>query len=225
MTAQDAGTGYRAIVDTHRHPVGPKLRAKMVCRLMGSPDLNQIDGLGGAKPVTSKLAIVGPSTRDDADVEYTFGQVQLDELNVDYTGNCGNISSGVGPFAIDEGLVTPTAPSTTVRIHNTNTDKILIADVPVIGGRAAVQGRRRQHCGSPGDRRTDHNGLEGHCRLGHRTSAANRTCRGPDSARVGCRSERFHRRRGQHHLLDRCQRCRADRQRTSRRDREERGTS
>jgi 2-methylaconitate cis-trans-isomerase PrpF len=107
---------------------------------MGSPDLNQIDGLGGAKPVTSKLAIIGPSTRDDADVEYTFGQVRLDALSVDYTGNCGNISSGVGPFAIDEGLVTPTAPSTTVRIHNTNTDKILVAEVPVIGGRAAVHG-------------------------------------------------------------------------------------
>jgi 2-methylaconitate cis-trans-isomerase PrpF len=120
-------------------PAGPE-RDGLLCRLMGSPDLNQIDGLGGAKPVTSKLAIIGPSARDDADVEYTFGQVQLDELKVDYTGNCGNISSGVGPFAIDEGLVTPTAPSTTVRIHNTNTDKILIADVPVIAGRAAVQG-------------------------------------------------------------------------------------
>jgi 2-methylaconitate cis-trans-isomerase PrpF len=120
-------------------PAGPE-RDALLCRLMGSPDLNQIDGLGGAKPVTSKVAIVGPSQRDDADVEYTFGQVQLDEPSVDYSGNCGNISAGVGPFAIDEGLVTPTAPTTTVRIHNTNTDKILIAEVPVIGGRAAVQG-------------------------------------------------------------------------------------
>jgi 2-methylaconitate cis-trans-isomerase PrpF len=120
-------------------PEGPA-RDGLLCRLMGSPDLNQIDGLGGAKPVTSKLAIIGPSTRADADVEYTFGQVQLDELSIDYTGNCGNISAGVGPFAIDEGLVTPTAPSTTVRIHNTNTDKVLIAEVPVIGGRAAVRG-------------------------------------------------------------------------------------
>jgi 2-methylaconitate cis-trans-isomerase PrpF len=120
-------------------PEGPQ-RDALLCRLMGSPDLNQIDGLGGAKPVTSKLAIIGPSARDDADVEYTFGQVQLDQRSVDYSGNCGNISSGVGPFAIDEGLVTPTAPTTTVRIHNTNTDKILVAEVPVVGGRAAVLG-------------------------------------------------------------------------------------
>ncbi|MCV7424507.1 PrpF protein [Mycobacterium yunnanensis] len=118
---------------------GPE-RDALLCRLMGSPDLNQIDGLGGAKPVTSKLAIISPSTRDDADVEYTFGQVQLDQSSVDYSGNCGNISSGVGPFAIDEGMVTPVAPTTTVRIHNTNTDKILVAEVPVVGGRAAVQG-------------------------------------------------------------------------------------
>ncbi len=115
-------------------------RDALLCRLMGSPDLNEIDGLGGAKPVTSKLAIIRPSDRDDADVEYTFGQVELDEPSVDYSGNCGNISSGVGPFAIDEGIVQPISPSTRVRIHNTNTDKILIADVPVIGGRAAVQG-------------------------------------------------------------------------------------
>ncbi|BBZ27524.1 putative isomerase YraM [Mycolicibacterium madagascariense] len=120
-------------------PAGPE-RDAVLCRLMGSPDLNQIDGLGGAKPVTSKLAIVAPSTRDDADVEYTFGQVQLDQASVDYTGNCGNISAGVGPFAIDEGLITPTVPVTTVRIHNTNTDKILVAEVPVVGGRAAVLG-------------------------------------------------------------------------------------
>jgi 2-methylaconitate cis-trans-isomerase PrpF len=115
-------------------------RDALLCRLMGSPDLTQIDGLGGARPVTSKLAIIKPSSREDADVDYTFGQVALGSLSVDYSGNCGNISSGVGPFAIDEGIVEPAEPTTRVRIYNTNTDKVLIAEVPVVGGRAAVTG-------------------------------------------------------------------------------------
>ena len=81
--------------------------------------MRQIDGLGGADALTSKHAIISPSSRPDADVDYTFAQVSFDTAFVDYSGNCGNISSGVGPFAIDEGLVEPVEPITTVRINMT----------------------------------------------------------------------------------------------------------
>ncbi len=102
---------------------------------MGSPDPNQIDGLGGANSVTSKVAIIGPPSRPDADVDYTFAQVTLDEPLVHFTGNCGNISSAVGPFAVDEGFVPAKEPVTVVRVHNTNTQKIIEEHVAVKNGR------------------------------------------------------------------------------------------
>ena len=108
--------------------------------LVGSEDLLQIDGLGGSRLVTAKLAIVGPSSRPDADVDYTYGIVPPGRGIVVYTSNCGNISAGVGPFAIDEGMVAARDPVTPVRIHNTNTGKLLVAHVPVQGGRAKVKG-------------------------------------------------------------------------------------
>mgnify|MGYP000978399224 FL=1 len=101
----------------------------ILLRLMGSPDAKQIDGLGGSQSVTSKVAIVKRSQRADADVDYTFAQVSVDKPIVSYKGNCGNISSGVGPFALEKGLVTPKENETTVRIYNTNTGKIIAADV------------------------------------------------------------------------------------------------
>jgi 2-methylaconitate cis-trans-isomerase PrpF len=120
-------------------PAGPT-RDAVLLRLMGSPDVLQIDGLGGSRPITSKVAIIGPSARDDADVDYTFAQVDIESPLVGYSGNCGNISSGVGPFAIDEGLVAAIEPVTRVRIFNTNTKALLIAEVPVRDGRARVTG-------------------------------------------------------------------------------------
>ena len=102
---------------------------KILLRLMGSPDQKQIDGLGGSQSVTSKVAIIKKSERADADVDYTFAQVSVDKPVVSYKGNCGNISSGVGPFAIEKGLVTVKEGMTTVRIYNTNTDKVIAADV------------------------------------------------------------------------------------------------
>jgi hypothetical protein len=108
--------------------------------VFGSPDIRQINGLGGATSQTSKAAIIGPPTRADADVDYTFAQVSVTQPLVDWGGNCGNISSAVGPYAIDTGLVRAVSPVTTVRIHNTNTGKIILADVPVEGGRAKVDG-------------------------------------------------------------------------------------
>lgn len=115
-------------------------RDQVICKIFGSPDVRQIDGLGGADPLTSKLAIIARSTRPDADIDYTFGQVSIDAEYIDYSGNCGNISSGVGPFAVDEGLVNAVAGMTTVRIHNTNTGKIIVAEVPMEDGKAAVYG-------------------------------------------------------------------------------------
>ena len=94
------GTSRGLFVKRNELPADSELRDKMILRMYGSPDVRQIDGLGGADPLTSKLAIIGPPTRPDADVDYTFAQVSITEPFVDYAGNCGNISSGVGPFAI-----------------------------------------------------------------------------------------------------------------------------
>ena len=95
------GTSRGLYVMRNELPDDPALRDRVILAMYGSPDVRQIDGIGGADPLTSKLAIIGPPTRDDADVDYNFGQVSITAPLVDYTGNCGNISSGVGPFAID----------------------------------------------------------------------------------------------------------------------------
>ena len=112
----------------------------LLLRMMGSPDKKQIDGLGGSQSVTSKVAIVKKSERDDADVDYTFAQVSVDKPLVSYKGNCGNISSGVGPFAIEKGLVNAEEGTTTVRIYNTNTDKVIAADVTTSNGHVVYDG-------------------------------------------------------------------------------------
>lgn len=124
---------------------GPS-RDRLLKRIMGTPDMLQIDGLGGSRLVTSKIAIISRSSRADADIDYTFSQVDIEHDRIGYDGNCGNISSAVGPFAIDEGLVKAVEPITTVRIYNTNTDKLLVARVPVRGGKASVVG----DCAIPG---------------------------------------------------------------------------
>ena len=121
-------------------PEDAKLREKIILSIFGSPDKRQIDGLGGADPLTSKVAIISPSNRSDADVDYTFGAVDINEPIVDFSSNCGNISSGVGPFAIDVGLVKAQDPETVVRIFNTNTQKILKAYVPTINEKTQYLG-------------------------------------------------------------------------------------
>jgi 2-methylaconitate cis-trans-isomerase PrpF len=136
-----AGTSKGLFLHAQDLPAQGLERDAVLLRLMGSPDHSQVDGLGGSRPVTSKIAIVAPSERDDADVDYTFVQVGLTTPTVVYTGNCGNISSGVGPFAIDEGLVHGEVDgSVRVRIFNTNTERLLTADVPVRDGQAVVDG-------------------------------------------------------------------------------------
>jgi 2-methylaconitate cis-trans-isomerase PrpF len=109
---------------------------------MGSPDPHgrQLDGMGGGISSLSKVCVIAPSQREDADVDYTFAQVQVKEARVDYGANCGNMSSAVGPFAVEEGLVAAADGEATVRIFNTNTRKIIHSTFGVHGGRAAVKG-------------------------------------------------------------------------------------
>lgn len=121
-------------------PEDQEQRDKLLLRIMGSPDPKQIDGLGGAASVTSKVAIVSRSERPGVDVDYTFAQVSVDKPLVSYRGNCGNISSGVGPFALEMGLVNPREPLTAVRIYNTNTEKVIEAQVQVEAGRVKYSG-------------------------------------------------------------------------------------
>lgn len=134
------GTSKGIYIMENELPKDSEQKKKVIQAVFGSPDVRQIDGLGGADTLTSKLAIIGPPTREDADVDYTFAQVGIDKDVVDFGGNCGNISSGVGPFAIDAGLVRPVEPVTTVRINQTNTGKLLIAEVPVKNGKAETEG-------------------------------------------------------------------------------------
>jgi 2-methylaconitate cis-trans-isomerase PrpF len=137
------GGTSRALVFHHRDlPERREAWDPIFLAALGSPDPygRQLDGLGGGISSLSKVAIVGPSTRPDADVDYTFGQVEVTRAAVDYRGNCGNISSAIGPFAIDEALVPAREPLTLVRIHNTNTRKVIHAHVPVESGQAAVRG-------------------------------------------------------------------------------------
>ena len=109
---------------------------------IGSPDPygRQLDGMGGGISSLSKICVVVPSMRPDADIDFTFAQVQVNEANVDYTGNCGNMSSAMGPFAVDEGLVKVSGKEALVRIYNTNTKKIINARFAMDNGLAAIDG-------------------------------------------------------------------------------------
>ncbi len=109
---------------------------------IGSPDPygRQLDGMGGGVSSLSKVCVLAPSARADADIDYTFAQVQIRDARVDYGGNCGNMSSAVGPFAVDEGLVAASGDTATVRIYNTNTKKLIHATFPLRDGRAREDG-------------------------------------------------------------------------------------
>jgi 2-methylaconitate cis-trans-isomerase PrpF len=111
--------------------------------VIGSPDpsMRQLDGMGGGVSSLSKVCVIGPPTHPDADVDYTFAQVLIDKARVDYNSNCGNMSSAIGPFAVDEGLVAkPHDGEAIVRIHNTNTKKIIVSRFGMDGDEAAVVG-------------------------------------------------------------------------------------
>lgn len=121
-------------------PADPKQRDDVLLAAMGSPHEYQVDGIGGAMPLTSKVAIISRSKREDADVDYLFAQVLVDEAIVDTKPNCGNMLVGVGPFAIEAGLVPATDPETLVRIFNVNTQSSVEAIVQTPGGRVTYEG-------------------------------------------------------------------------------------
>ena len=124
-------------------PQSARARDAALLAAMGSPDPRQIDGVGGAHPLTSKVALISPSKRTDADVDYLFLQVVVDKAEVSDSQNCGNILAGVGPWAIENGLVPIAGATTAVRIHMVNTNSIAVAHVPTPRGAVEYEGTAR----------------------------------------------------------------------------------
>jgi len=121
-------------------PSDVQTRDRVLLAAMGSPDARQIDGVGGADPLTSKVAIISRSSRPGIDVDYLFAQVSVDRPLVDVTPTCGNMLAGVGPFAIERGLVAPRDPITAVSIYMVNTETVAVAHVPTPGGQVTYDG-------------------------------------------------------------------------------------
>lgn len=119
------------------------LRDRVLLAVMGSPDVRQIDGIGGADPLTSKVAIISPSSRPEVDVDYLFAQVNVDKAVVDYGQNCGNILAAIAPYAIEKGLVTAQRTTTIVRIFMVNTGQIAEAVVATPDGVIEYEGDAR----------------------------------------------------------------------------------
>ncbi|HKA41670.1 MAG TPA: PrpF domain-containing protein [Burkholderiales bacterium] len=136
------GTSNAVVFNARDLPADRAQWDEIFLAAIGSPDPygRQLDGMGGGVSSLSKVCIIGPSTRPDADIDYTFAQVQVKEAKVDYGANCGNMSSAMGPFAIDEGLVKASGKEALVRVHNTNTRKIIWARFPLDDGVSAVDG-------------------------------------------------------------------------------------
>ena len=124
-------------------PRDPAKRDAVLLAVMGSPHQLQVDGIGGSNTLTSKVAIVGPSKQQGADVDYLFAQVSVNEAFVDTKPNCGNMLAGVGPFAIETGLVKAASPTTLVRIYNVNTASLIEAIVQTPGGEVQYEGSQR----------------------------------------------------------------------------------
>ena len=146
VTVMRGGTSKGVFINFEDMPTNRYQWDEFLLDIMGSPDRRQIDGLGGANSLTSKVAIIKKSDVEGVDVDYTFAQVSIANNLVDFKGNCGNISSAVGPYAIEQGLVPAIEPITKVRIYNTNTKKIIIAEVEVENGHVKTDGM----CSIPG---------------------------------------------------------------------------
>lgn len=130
-------------------PSDPALRDRVLLAVMGSPDTRQIDGLGGADPLTSKVAIVGRSALPDIDLDYLFCQVKIAEPAVDVTPNCGNMLAGVAPFALEHGLIPAKDGMTTVRVHMVNSGNLCDVHIQTPGGVVTYDGDARID-GAPG---------------------------------------------------------------------------
>ena len=135
-----AGTSKGIFLKENDLPAPGPERDAMILQIFGSPDKRQINGLAGADPLTSKLAVIGPSKQPGCDVDYTFAQVSITDAVVHWNGNCGNISSGVAPFAIDESIVKCHEGLNEVTIWQVNTQKVMKSYVLVEDGKAKVTG-------------------------------------------------------------------------------------
>ena len=142
-TVMRGGTSKGLYFRVEDLPADVATRDKVMLAAMGSPDIRQIDGMGGAHPLTSKIAIVAPPTHPDADVDYLFLQAVVDEPRIDTSQNCGNLLAGIGPFAIEHGMVTAKDGVTDVRIHMLNTKSIAVASIQTPGGVVEYQGDAR----------------------------------------------------------------------------------
>ena len=136
------GTSRGPIFHADDLPTDPAARDRLLLRVLGSPDLRQIDGIGGATTVTSKVAVVSPSEHEWAQVDYLFAQVSLDQPIVDTAPSCGNMLSTVGPYAIEQGLVPVDGDVTTVRIRNLNTGALIESVVQTPGGEVTYEGNQ-----------------------------------------------------------------------------------
>jgi 4-oxalomesaconate tautomerase len=134
------GTSKGAFFVADDLPADTARRDALLLQIMGSPDGRQIDGVGGATPLTSKVAIVSESARADADIDYLFLQVSVDQALVSDRQNCGNMLAGTAPFAIERGIVAATGDSATVRIYMVNTDSIATATIKIAGGMPEYSG-------------------------------------------------------------------------------------
>ncbi|ALS75835.1 3-methylitaconate isomerase [Planococcus rifietoensis] len=146
ISVMRGGTSKGIFINFEDMPVDRTLWDGFLLDIMGSPDQRQIDGLGGGNSLTSKAAIIKKSAIPGIDVEYTFAQVSIENQLVDFRGNCGNISSAVGPYAIEQGLVPAVEPMTSVKIFNTNTQKVIVAEVEVEHRQVKTEGE----CEIPG---------------------------------------------------------------------------
>jgi 4-oxalomesaconate tautomerase len=142
-TLMRGGTSKGLYFHAAHLPADREQRDRVLLAAMGSPDLRQIDGLGGAHPLTSKVAVIAKSTRADADVDYLFLQVVVDRAEVSDSQNCGNLLAGVGPWAIENGLVPAHDGITPVRIHMVNTASSAVARVLTPGGAVEYEGDAR----------------------------------------------------------------------------------
>ena len=142
-TIMRGGTSKAVFLREEDIPPPGAERDSLILRVFGSPDKRQIDGLGGADPLTSKLAIIGAPRVAGTDVTYTFGQVEIDRPHVDWHSLCGNISSAVGQYAIESGMVEAVEPVTRVRAYTTNLKRVLTIEVPVKDGRPVRLGTYR----------------------------------------------------------------------------------
>lgn len=128
------GTTKGIYLDQSRLPGDAVQRDRFILSLFGSPDTRQINGLGGADPLTSKVAIVAHSPNPEIDIDYTSGEVGIDEAVINYSTMCGNLASGAALYAVEHGLVNKVEPLTEVRIRNCNTGKRLTAYIPIVNG-------------------------------------------------------------------------------------------